>query len=277
MVCNIHAHRQPRFIIMLTINCGGVLCTVLSIICVIANTSIDQSLRGILLSYSVANVMGTVMLTYDSFVLICFGDHFLNFVVTITMTLSVTHIMLLMLAEYISLTYISKQRARDYTGLLLISWIISITFGSMNVVTIGNTAKIVFVIIFLFAALSILQSYFVVIKKHQKKKYLLETYKRTFLRQNSHTNKVLKRSWKIKLLAIIIFSYIGCSIPWVVNELWEGFQTDENNPFAHAVALLIYSLNFYFPSGICLYLKYIQRRSTTEWKRKSYRYRDSFM
>lgn len=54
---------------------------------------------------------------YDGIALYCFDKHFLDFAITITMTLSITHMFLLILSEYISLT--AKQRARDNTGLLV--------------------------------------------------------------------------------------------------------------------------------------------------------------
>lgn len=286
MVCNSTVIEQPIFLLMISVNAGGVLFAVLSIVCIAINTSIDQSLRSILLSFSIANLLGSGMLTYDTIILLCFRNHFLNFAVTITMTLSVTHIMMLILAEYISLTASRKQRARDYGGLLLISWIISVTCGSMNVVAIGNAAKLSFVTIFIFTLLMIFRSYMIVMKKHVKKKCLLVRYQKSFLRQSVHRHKVLKRSWKTKLLGLIICGYIICSIPWIVNEIKEAMHhgdEDEDhvesssNTILHSTSLITYSIQFYFTSFVCIYLKYIQRRVAAVWKSRSYRYRDTVL
>ena len=94
----------PGFIVTLITTCGGVLFTVLSIVCVVINTEIDPSLRSILLSFSIANVMGTAMLAYDNIALICqHAEHRLNFVMTISVMLTLSHLMLLMLDEYLTL------------------------------------------------------------------------------------------------------------------------------------------------------------------------------
>lgn len=274
MVCNMTNIGQPTIIVVLMINFSGIMLSFISVICIVTNTYIDQSLRGILLSFSIANSIGTGMLTFDSIILLCVGNHFLTFAVTITMTLSVSHMMLLILSEYISITSSWKQRAGDHTGLLLISWIISLTLGGMNVVTIDHASKTGFAIVFVFALLFMLRFYFVVITKHKKKKYLLEKYKETFLRTSACTRKTANRSWRIRILAIMIFSYITCSIPLVLNEFREGIGPHISNPFYHTVSLMIYSIQFIFPSSVCIYLRYIQKKITSDWQMKSYRYRD---
>lgn len=282
MLLNCVATGQRSFIIMLILNCWGVILSIVSIICIVANSGIDQSLRGILLSFSVANVIGTGMLAHDSITLLCKGNHFLDFSVTVTMALSITHMNLLILTEYISLTTSWKQRARDHTGLLLMSWIISVTVGSMNVVTLGHSGKLVFVVVFCAALLSMLRSLIAVMAKHKKKEYLLEKYKSTFLRQTrvsppGKTKNILKRSWRIKVLAIIICSYIICSIPWVVNEFSERLGPHNSTTFLHTFGLLTYSVQFYFPSAICIYMRYIQQKITSEWALRTYRYRDTLV
>lgn len=291
MFCNLTVTEEPKFALMLTLNSVGVFVTAISLVCVIPNTSIDQSLRSILLSFTVANVLGTCMLIYDSFVLLCFGNH-LNFTVTITMTLSVTHLLLLVLTEYISLTAGKKQRARDHTGLLLISWIISITFGSMNVVTIGYTAKMAFVVIYILSLLAVLRFFIFVLRIHKLKKKMLVKYKKTFLWRPKSTRIVVKK-WKIKLLAIIVYSYIVCSLPWILNEIHEGIAHHSGNhsslmlvngsyvmrkndiSYFHTLGLIVYSLHFYFPSSICIFIRHNKRNVKSGWKIRSYRYRDT--
>lgn len=278
MECNLTSTEQATFIVMVTVNCGGVFLAIVSIITLLTNTSIDQSLRGILLSFSVANLTGAGMLMYDSVTLLCVGDQYSGFTVTITMNLSVTHMMILVLAEYVSLTTGRKQRARDHTGLLLISWIISVTVGSLKIVTIGVVAKIAFVVLFIIALMVLLKAFMTVVEKHARKKYLLDRYKTAFLKQGEYSRKLLKRSWRIKLLAIIVLSYNVCSIPWVVNELREIISPENVFHLSfHTSSLIIYSIHYYFLSLISIYLRYIQGRVTPDWKLRSYRYRDTML
>lgn len=275
MICDFPTGKQPGLVFMLILNFIGFLLAIVANICIMANTSIDQSLRGILLSFSIANFLGTGMTTYDSFYLICVGHHFLDFAITISMTLSVTHMMLLILTEYISLTGSWKQRARDHTGLLLISWIISVTFGSMNLVTIGNEAKMTFVILFILSLILMLKAFISVKIKHKKRKCLLIRYKRTFLRPNLKKQKVLKRSWKTNLLGFIIISYVIFSVPWILNELNEGLGPHDSQTLFHHASLISYSVQYYFPSIVCIYLRYIQQKVSSKWRLRRYRYRDS--
>ena len=279
MVCNFHQHQLPEVMVTLITNCGGVLFTALSLICLITNTAMDLSIRRILLSFTIANLVGTGILTYDTITLICYhGGHRLGFAVTITVTLTVSHLLLLMLAQYIILTSGSKHRANDYIGLILTAWILSITLGMLNVVTLHHEARLVFAIIFLLIALYIVIKYFVIIKIHKKKKKLQYEYKQTYLSATLRRSKARRKCWKLNFVTTIIYSYLCCSIPWVFNELREGMHIGGDSPAVHSIVLIIYSLNFYFPSAICMYMRYIQGIS----KRYhgiylTYRYRDMIL
>ena len=281
MTCTFPSHQLPEFIVTLVTNCSGVLFTVFSIICVITNVSIDPSLCGILLSFSIANLLGIVMLTYDTIALICYhGEQRLGFVATISVTLSTSHLMLLILAEYVIITSSSSRRSvKDFTGLIIISWIISVTLGSVNVVTLRKDARVIFAVGFILVVFFIFTCYLVIVRRHIRAKRILEAYKKHFLKVSFRRNKVVKTYWNLKYFAIIICSYVSCSIPWVVNEFREGLEITPSSPMFHSISLVIYSLNFYFPSAICMYLRYKQwmakKSSTPAALRTSFRYRDT--
>ena len=172
-----------------------------------------------------------------------------------------------------------KRTAKDFTGLIIISWIISITIGMMNVVS-RQEAHAVFAVLFLLVVFFLVGSSVVTTKKHLKMKRIQYVYHKTFMRKSLLTKKVFKRYWLLKFPAIIIFSYVACSIPWVINEIREGFKGNSSIPLFHSTSLLIYSLNFYFPSAICMYLRFMQwmsKKSKTEQRvRSCYRYRDMY-
>ena len=88
-----------------------------------------------------------------------------------------------------------------------------------------------------------------------------------------------KKCWKLKFVTLLISSYFCCALPWVLNELREGIGGSEmHTDTVHYAVLIIYSLNFYFPSGICMYIRFIQRASRSEHGTDglylTYRYRD---
>ena len=279
MNCNIDSHKLPEFIVTLFTNCGGILFTVLSLVCLAVDAEMDPSVRSILFSFSIANVMGTIMLAYDTIALLCSNERErLHFVMTISVMLSLTHLTLLTLIQHINVTSHKKQNPKDFTGLIVISWIISITIGMMNVVSRQN-ARLIFAILFLLTLLLLVYRYIIIINKHKKLEKLKSVYQMTFLQK--YANKVVKKVWMIKFFALIVFSYAACSILWVLNELRVGLEGGKSNYIIQSASLIVYSMNFYFPSAICIYLKCIQwmsKRNKTRMRvHCSYRYRDVYV
>ena len=278
-MCNIEKHALPEFIVTLVTNFGGVLFTVLSLACLSTHTEMEKSLRTIFLSFSVANLMGTAMLSYDTIAYICYHEaEKKSIVMTISVILSLSHLMILLLSEYIALAS-RKRMAKDFLGLIVISWIISITIGMVNVVS-RREVRVAFSITFLLIVLILVGSYVSIFNEHLKKNKSKKVYQSTFLQRNSDITRNMKKFWMLKLNAIIIFSYAGCSIPWLINEMRDEFSTDTENSVIYSASLIIYSLNFYFPSAICMYLKLIKWMTTKGKIRQriisSYRYRDVY-
>ena len=252
MVCTFNTHR----IINLMFNFGEILSTLFSIICIATIYSLDGSIRGIMLSFSVANLVGACMFLFDTISVGCYhDDDQFDFIVILTNVLSLSHLMLLVLDYYIIFTTNSKRKARDFSGLILTSWILSATLGSMNIATRQHEAQMVIIILFILTVLFILRNYLVVVKKNKEYHKLQLTYK-AFLRIGFHQNK-FRNYWKLSYVAIILFSYIACSVPWLVNEIRAGLQKKPNH-LAHSICVLIYSMNFFFPSAICMYMRYKQ-------------------
>ena len=260
--------------------------TIVSILSIATNITLEPSICRILLSFSIANLIGCGMLVYDTAQIICLESHHsVGFIVTITALLSLTHVMLLTLAEYIILTCRSEKKAGNYNGLIFLSWMISISGGSIDVVTTNHVAKSIFVVLFLTAIFFIFVKYYVIIRLHIKKGKLRRTYE-TFLRGSSLRRKVRKKYWKLKYFGMIIYSYVVFSLPWLVNELREGLREGlygkehEDTSLSHSITLIVYSFNFYTPSIICIYLRYQQwrskKRADIHERPSSYRYRDTF-
>ena len=281
MKCYEDPSALAEFIIILITNSTGGVLGILSVICVASNTSMDKSFRSILLSFSIANVAGMVMLTYETVMLVCFSKE-MNFIMTISVLLSLCHLIMLMVALYITIEARRNRGAKDFTGLIVISWIISVTIGTVNVIT-DNEARLAFAFMILALVVVLSSGYSILIIKHRRKKKLKSAYQKTFLRRRIDKKKFMKSNLLI-LFAIIVFSYCTFSCIWVINELRSGLYDDEN-ALIHSALLIVYSLNFYFPSTICIYLGYRHwtskksrghKRSWYSDSRMSYRYRDVY-
>ena len=259
MGCNVHSDELPEFIITIIPNSVGVFVTILSTVSTITNKLIPISVRKILISFSLANFFGICMLAYDNIQMLCYhGDDRLSCVIPITVTLSIGHLVLLTLNENIKLISRSKRTEEDYTCLILLFWIISITVGSIDVIALIPAARITFTVTFLIIIFLLFTKYFSITKQVNKEKRVKQTYKATYLKNDYYRKNLVKTYWKLKFFAFILFSYVACSTPWVINELVQVFQTEEENHLAHSICLIIYSMNFFVPSAICIYLKYQQ-------------------
>ena len=145
---------------------------------------------GILLSFSIANVLGNCLLTYNAILLICNeNDYWLGNPLLITISLSLTNLVLLILAVHLRLKSRWERKARNFIGLNIISWVISVTVVCMDVVSILHSSRVVFAAIILISVLFISVKCLIIMKHQKKKRCLLETYGKTFLRGNICASK----------------------------------------------------------------------------------------
>lgn len=251
-----------EFYIHLVKNICGVIITIAAIICILTNRTIDKSINRILQSFCVANIFGNCMSLYDTTKMICEGHQKIGFIGIITAMLSLSHILLLTLAEYITMTHrTSDQNAGNYNGLIFLSWMISIVGGSVDIVTISHPGKVIFALLSFSAICYVLMKYHVIIKLHNTQEKVQNMYEHNFLKGSFYRRKEGKHFWNVKYFSVIIFSYIVCCIPMLTLELIDGLygHVDQIEQY-YSYVLVVYSLNYYFLAVICIYLKYQERK-----------------
>ena len=244
------------FTIGLFINACCLLFTIMSFVCTFTNSSMEQSLRGILLSFSLSNITGSGMFVVGIITHVCHSDdHLLDHIVMLTMVLCLSHLMLLILHYYITLTSSKTKKAVDFSGLILTSWITSGAVGSMIYISKNHEiGHILTIIVFLSILVLTVWAYFQLLKEDNRQKRILDEYRKTFLRiEDEATACKETATWNLTYLAIMLFTYIVCSIPWLVTEFFEiHIRTGH---LAQSIALSTYSLNFLMPSFVCIKLK----------------------
>ena len=264
MVCD--ATQELYLLTAIVVGVIGALVTVMSVVSVAANSNLPQSVRVILLSFSVANVTGTTMLTHDTLKFLCQRHQFTP-LTTISVMLSVTHLLLLMLSTHISKNkkQENSNKARNYIGLILISWFISISMGTINVITRLRQKKLIFSIVFLFIVLYSLAQWLTAIKTYKIKEKLRINYQLNFLDEHPLRPKEFNRKcWEMKHVNSILISYLSCATPWVLNQFQEGLELFNSIYLLEFGILVIYTLNFFFPSCVMVYLTVMARRKRTE-------------
>ena len=171
-----------------------------------------------------------------------------------------------------------KRSAKDFTGLIIILWIISITIGMMNVVS--EETRLIFAVVFLLSLCFLVASLVAMIIKHFQQKRLKRGYQDKFLEKKYNVRQSFQKFWMLEYFSIMILSYVVTSVMWGINELSESIDHNNEVPLLHSAALILYSLNFYFPSGICIYLRFMEfmmrRGRVAKRIQSSYRFRDTY-
>ena len=147
-------------------------------------------------------------------------------------------------------------------------------------VDVFPSGKAILIFFFLLMKSLLVYWYNLLTKKHNDKRKMFRSYQRKFLRKKLLIRGPRNRASKFQALGVLVFSYVGCSSPWIVVKLSGVFLTwsagiQQKLGF---IVLFVYSLNFVVASGVCFYLKCGKKKKMKdkhEWKRQnSYRMRD---
>ena len=267
-------------VILLLINCGGLVTSIIAFLSIAVHPSTYHSIRIILLSYNAANIITTSLLiqninntgflihnmveirsnshsiSMNSSLLFSPSIHYLNeqFIVTASSTLSVGHLMLLMLGEYIKLVSPSEQKSTNFIGLVAISWIVSVTFGCITLVNRQYKTRIIYTILMTMAIIFLVLFHRLNKDIDKTKKAIKLAYMKHFLRGGCKLAKASKKSIKPEHISMLVYSYACCTLPWIANEARNQMHDGKNCRLLYDVIMLMtYSCNFYFPSAVCIF------------------------
>lgn len=259
---------STEFAFCLFVNICGMLFTVTSCFCMWINTNIDKALREIFISFSIANFVGESIMIYDMTVSACYESNFTSIppLIRVSILLTMTHQLLLMLAEFAILTT-AKGTVRRFTGLIILAWLLSITTGILiskkSEAKVHSFYRLPFVLLMSILCIVTCVMFLPVILKYQTLRRF-EQYKIDFLNQDpSRRNRNTSGRQcevKLKVIAVIVVSYLICSVLWIFNEIY--IDQHMKLPFKQSdyLALMIYSLNFYSISSACIYLWHEKHR-----------------
>lgn len=262
---------EPIIMLSLLVNGGGLICSITAVLCLLINPTIEQSLRAILVSFTLSNVAGSGMLVFGVFKYASHrsDQHSLDYIVMMAVVMSLSHILLLILHYYIALTTSKKKMALDFSGLIITAWITSAAIGSMiNVSTRHSVGHVMVLVGFIAMFLYAVRAYFFILNKHRKKDAVQKQYRESYLREDEDQDiQQGSRQWNLKLLAIMLFTYIGCSLPWLTNEVIVDNEHNEmSGQLGSYVVMMVYAVNFYVPSILCIM---IACRNCSMFKRRS--------
>ena len=245
------------FIFSFAVNLSGFVLIFVSIICLATIKNLIETLRGTLFSLSVGNLLGCSFLLYYSIVRkydigIGIMEHKIHFLMTsgvnFTVMLAVCHMFCLTLAEYGIVR--CKHSMENFTGLLIISWILSGTSCSLLIFgDFGNIKNITAGIVFI-SFLCFLIIYICSIEKHRNRKRRVERFKKLAMHgavRNSRRNIIFPR--------LMLVSYFLSVLPWATQQVHYSIKNMKIEHFTEFILLVIYSLNFHVIAILCIFMR----------------------
>ena len=268
-LCHLHNTQEVgKFSTTLILTIGAVMVTISSILMSFLNKTIDPQIRGILLSYSTSDFIQTLVLSLDTVMTICstaYDRTNINIVVTISVFLSLFHIMFLLITEYQILVSDAHWRSvSSFYGLIIVSWIISSCIGCTLIYAKSRVPHICVATLIILIIILIVLAFISIVKKSQRRTNNKKMYEKKYLDLCNFRSQIRKRNWKLKYFVIILCSYVFCAAPWITKQISIGatyFVQDKHDRFLDdSFVLMVYTINFYFPSCIVMYLWYVHTK-----------------
>lgn len=247
--------KTEKFIFSLLINIVAILGSILSIGCVNIYGSIDLSLRQILTSFSVANFIGAVIMIFDTASSICNGKRFLS---CISISVSLIHLLLILLQDYVRLKNSSKRPLPQFIGLIFVCWLISITMGFVVAVIESdekrNVARLIYTLSFFLVATFIIFMYISVKRRDHTRRETMDLFQKRYLKVDHPKNKIVSECWSLNYSIAMQISYVILTLPWVVNEFFKAVSHKHGGNNADVITILLNGINLYTPSIVCIRL-----------------------
>ena len=249
-----HQVGNHLFITSFVINSSAILLSVVSIICLGMMKKMHGAFRVSSLSFSVANLVSTSVLLYHTTVINNVHEEHTTLLLLSElncslMILTLLHLFCLVLVEYIIVSSRWKKTEKNFTGLLIISWVMTACVCGIIISAKRKIIKVITAGVLLLAFIAVLLIYTVFIQKHRYRKRKVLMFKSRNIKgglKYSETNLIFSR--------LILASFFLFALPWTCYQLYIS-MTDESIEFSVEFALLaVYSLHFHFMSILCIFM-----------------------
>jgi len=225
----------------------------MAIVSMVTVKSMKSTFSGTLLSYSVANLLGGLMFlwtTLSSMLEIEVSNMNPSTVVSMVLSviLSISHMLCLVLAEYIYLSGHFKYVTESFRPLLSIMWFVAICLGSVILFLEKDTCEIISVTLVIISWVILVIFYMTVMKRYRNHRQRIVRYSKPNIR-----NAAMVRN--IFYPRVVLAVYFLCALPWAFKEAhYVRLHLDDLDSFSY-VFIMVYSLNFHVVSIVCLYLR----------------------
>lgn len=281
MACNIE-DISTKLLISLGITGVAEFTSGLALALVLSNKKIGKSLRVILISFFLSNIIGSIVIIDDVIFSLCDKETKQETksskarYISVSMLLALLHFILLEVHEFSLMQSDRKHHAKEYLGLLVCAWLVAAMPGFMHIFY-DDTTEYLLISIYIALLAVIIAFYTFLVKKVAWKQKAYEKYNQFFLEQNIHGHKKDEKDWKMTFILATMVYYAVCSTPWQINEI--AIKGAEPRTLYNSISY--YSHQFYALSFILSSLHYIilhmrQCIRRNNWHRPSYRLRRAY-
>ena len=240
--------------VMVLVEGCGILLTLSSLCLLSCINSIDHSLRDILLSLQVANLVGGGVVIHDTLITLCKDVDNLE-LTSVSVLLTVGHITKLLVAEHTILaSSIKKGSTERFGGLIFICWLLSATVGFLNSSLPKSkerrASNVIMSLGFFASFFTVSFIYIKYIKKnHWMRKHLI-AIRRVQLDEKHRKHVSTNQYGELKYVPLIYIWYFIFTFPWITQALYEGVSGHRAPNHIRFATLLIFTFCFYFPACI---------------------------
>uniref|UniRef100_A0A7M5V6A5 Uncharacterized protein n=1 Tax=Clytia hemisphaerica TaxID=252671 RepID=A0A7M5V6A5_9CNID len=241
-------------ILTLAIDSCGILLSIMAIVAMVTVKNLPNTFSGTLLSHSVANFIGGLLFLWTTVSeMLHIEIEGMNPTTIISMAISVvlslSHLLCLVLAEYIHVSGQFKYVTKSFRPLLAIVWFLAICLSSVLFFLDKTTTEFICLIGIIVCWIGLIAFYTSVMKMYRNHRHEIARYSKTHV-----TNPVSHRD--IFFPRVILAAYFFCSLPWAFKEAHYAKNSSlKPSDDTSYYMIVVYSLNFHVVSIICLYLK----------------------
>ena len=239
--------------ITLVVDSLGVILSAIAIVCMATIKELNSIFSGTLLSHSVANLLGGFFFLWTTISEI----YHLKFEqinpppvvsMTVSVMLSMAHLMCLVLAEYIQISGRFRYVTKSFRPVIVIIWFLTMCMCS---VLFFLDAKITEVFSFTFIIITWLG--FIVFYTSVMKYYRNHRLRIVQYSINNIKDPILAK--EIYFPRVVLAVYFACTLPWAFKEAHYVNNDLSVRDSMSYYLIMVYSLNFHVVSLTCIYLR----------------------
>lgn len=246
------AHVEDGILVLgIVVNAVSVILALLSIVAMATVKGLKRIIKETLISFTFANFLGGVFFMGNFIAWLQNIDFDSNTSTLVglccTALLSVNHLACLAFTEYMMVSHQFQKNTKSFCGVLGILWFVAIC--SCILFLERQVGEIVAISVILLSGIGFTAFYLTLVKKYRDRQANVDKYTANQVQDAADRNQIY-------FIRVLLCAYFLCSMPWAFKEVYylrEGITSERDT--VSAIMDILYSINFYFISTVCIFLR----------------------